>query len=327
MASSKTQSFETGHTEMIHDAQFDYFGKRVATASSDRTIKLFIISGDKQTHIVDLKGHDGPVWQVDWSHPKYGNMLASCSYDGKVIIWKESSQSWKIVFSKVIRQTGPTPTPVNSVSWAPPTFGLILAAASADGFISLISYIEQKSTFEVNSFEAHKGGCNAVSWGPDIKTGALLTKAGAGPQPKIMRIVTGGCDHRVKVWRYTPEKQKWLPDRFKNDEDKHGDWVRDVAWAPSLGLPINTIASASEDKTVVIWNEDSKTGLWFKKQTLTFSQKVWKVSWSVMANILAVSQGDNNVSLWKQSLDGTWQNLSNVKDKEKDKDKKESKKG
>jgi WD40 repeat protein len=31
----------------------------------------------------------GPVWQVAWAHPKYGHILASCSYDGKVLIWKE----------------------------------------------------------------------------------------------------------------------------------------------------------------------------------------------------------------------------------------------
>ena len=29
------------------------------------------------------------MWQVAWAHPKYGHILASCSYDGKVIIWKE----------------------------------------------------------------------------------------------------------------------------------------------------------------------------------------------------------------------------------------------
>ena len=33
--------------------------------------------------------HTGPVWQVAWAHPKFGQILASCSYDGKVIIWKE----------------------------------------------------------------------------------------------------------------------------------------------------------------------------------------------------------------------------------------------
>jgi protein transport protein SEC13 len=26
---------------------------------------------------------------VAWAHPKYGHILASCSYDGKVLIWKE----------------------------------------------------------------------------------------------------------------------------------------------------------------------------------------------------------------------------------------------
>jgi len=35
--------------------------------------------------------HEGPVWQVTWAHPKFGNILASCSYDCKVIIWKETN--------------------------------------------------------------------------------------------------------------------------------------------------------------------------------------------------------------------------------------------
>ena len=28
--------------------------------------------------------HEGPVWQVAWAHPKFGSILASCSYDRKV---------------------------------------------------------------------------------------------------------------------------------------------------------------------------------------------------------------------------------------------------
>jgi hypothetical protein len=31
----------------------------------------------------------GPVWQISWAHPKFGTLLASCSYDGSVIIHKE----------------------------------------------------------------------------------------------------------------------------------------------------------------------------------------------------------------------------------------------
>lgn len=39
------------------------------------------------SHLVN--SHTGPVWQVAWAHPKYGHILASSSYDGKVLIWKE----------------------------------------------------------------------------------------------------------------------------------------------------------------------------------------------------------------------------------------------
>ena len=38
--------------------------------------------------------HEGPVWQVAWAHPMFGNLLASCSYDRKVIIWKETNGTW-----------------------------------------------------------------------------------------------------------------------------------------------------------------------------------------------------------------------------------------
>lgn len=36
-----------------------------------------------------LLRHSGPVWQVAWAHPSFGPILASCSYDGRVYVWKE----------------------------------------------------------------------------------------------------------------------------------------------------------------------------------------------------------------------------------------------
>lgn len=34
----------------------------------------------------------------------------------------------------------------------------------------------------------------------------------------------------------------------------HKDWVRDAAWAPNLGMPLNTIASGGQDGQVgVAW--------------------------------------------------------------------------
>jgi protein transport protein SEC13 len=323
-ASTKPVSFETGHDEMIHDAQLDYYGKRLASASSDRTIKIFEVSGENHLLLATLKGHDGPVWAVSWGHPKFGTLLASCGYDAKVCIWKEEAQNnWVKVFDDVSHESS-----VNSVSWGPHSFGLSLAAASADGNISVHTYKPEQKNWDKKVFAGHKGGVNALSWGPDLKTGALLamnaaadqksaasaaaTSAAAAALKVSRRFVTGGCDNRIKIWREMDGQ--WIEQKlFVNGDNAHNDWVRDVAWAPSLGLPTNTIASCSDDKTVIIWTEDAH-GQWRKAKTLAFKVRVWKVTWSLMGNILAVAQGDNKVSLWKEALDGDWKCLTDIKD-------------
>uniref|UniRef100_A0AAQ4QLG1 Protein SEC13 homolog n=1 Tax=Gasterosteus aculeatus aculeatus TaxID=481459 RepID=A0AAQ4QLG1_GASAC len=91
---SVINTVDTSHEDMIHDAQMDYYGTRLATCSSDRTVKIFDVRNGGQILVADLRGHEGPVWQVAWAHPMYGNVLASCSYDRKVIVWKEENGSW-----------------------------------------------------------------------------------------------------------------------------------------------------------------------------------------------------------------------------------------
>ena len=49
-----------------------------------------------------------------------------------------------------------------------------------------------------------------------------------------------------------------------------------------------------------------------------FSDVIWHVSWSITGNILAVSGGANKVSLWKETLEGQWVCISDMKDKDKD---------
>lgn len=91
-------TFESGHTDQVHDAQLDYYGRRLATCSSDKLIKVFEVVGDQHAHVADLRGHEGPVWQVCWAHPKFGSLLASCSFDHRIIVWKETADNqWQQV--------------------------------------------------------------------------------------------------------------------------------------------------------------------------------------------------------------------------------------
>ena len=45
-----------------------------------------------------------------------------------------------------------------------------------------------------------------------------------------------------------------------------------------------------------------------------FDAPVWRVSWSVTGNVLAVSTGDHKVTLWKQAVTEEWTQISSVED-------------
>ena len=148
---------------MIHDAQLDYYGRRLATCSSDKTVKVFDVVGEQHVHLADLRGHEGPVWQVAWAHPKFGTLLASCSFDHRVIVWKEMQDNqWQQVTTMrsdlgyeqgnrnsrseyILAQVYITPATlhtasINSIAWAPHELGLILAVGSSDGTTSILEY-------------------------------------------------------------------------------------------------------------------------------------------------------------------------------------------
>ncbi|KAF2094572.1 Sec13 protein-like protein, partial [Rhizodiscina lignyota] len=289
------------HDDMIHDAVLDYYGRRLATCSSDKTIKVFEVEGDSHRLTETLKGHEGAVWCVSWAHPKYGTILASSSYDGKVFIWRESNNQWTKVYNFELHTAS-----VNLVAWSPHEAGCLLACASSDGNVSVLEFKDNSWSHQI--FQAHGTGVNAVSWAPAIAPGAV-TSAGGQAGGVVRRFVTGGSDCAVKIWEWNPESNTYncittLPG--------HSDWVRDVAWAPTM-LSKSYIASASQDKSVKIWTSNNPAGDW-QSTTLNFEAVAWRVSWSLSGNVLAVSTGDNRVSLWKERLSGGWENVKNIEE-------------
>ncbi len=47
----------------------------------------------------------------------------------------------------------------------------------------------------------------------------------------------------IRIWGFDEEGKKWAEEEVIKE---HDDWVRDVAWAPNIGLPGMYIASASQ---------------------------------------------------------------------------------
>lgn len=149
-------TIDSGHMDMLHGAEIDFYGLHLATCSSDNSVKIFNLNGGQRL-IADLKGHAGPVWQISWAHPRYGNILASCSYDRKVIVWKESNGGqWTNWYEYNNHDSS-----VNSVSFAPPEYGLVLACGSSDGTISILTCNLEVGTWDCKKItNAHTIGCN-----------------------------------------------------------------------------------------------------------------------------------------------------------------------
>lgn len=309
---------ETNHVDMVHDAQLDFYGRRLATCSSDRTIKIFKIERSGQhVHEATLEGHEGPVWQVAWAHPtRHGRpLLASASHDGRVIIWIEESPSmWRQFYEYSWHASS-----VNCVAFAPHEYGLIFACASSDGFVSICSQLQDGTWDERRVSDSRDGGAHthtlgatSVSWAPSIASGGLWMTERAAPPP--MRIVSGGCDHLVKVWKFENSSNNWVLDG--KPLKGHREMVRCVAWAPNVGLPRSIIASAGQDKKVILWAQELEgengAGEWSMTELPVFPGPVWSTSWSPTGSVLGVAYGDDNVTLWKEELDGTWKNVSDV---------------
>jgi|TARA_B100001769_G_C21922659_1_gene497504 protein transport protein SEC13 len=90
--------------------------------------------------------------------------------------------------------------------------------------------------------------------------------------------------------------------------------VRDVQWAPNNGgSNVQQIASCSQDGKVFIWTESNNNSStttankdYHSVLLNDFKTAVWRLSWSVVGNVLAVSDANNQVSVWKESVDGAW---------------------
>ncbi|ORY75443.1 WD40-repeat-containing domain protein [Protomyces lactucae-debilis] len=306
-----TVTVETAHGDMIHDCVLDYYGKRLATCSSDKTIKIFEIippttAGGQAQHqlLQTLRGHEGPVWQVAWAHPKFGTLLASAGYDGKIFIWREQSGQWSKLAEHHLHAAS-----VNSVAWSPHEQGAVLACASSDGKVSLLEFKEDGS-WDTRTLAAHAIGCNAASWAPAQTAGSLVSTIKPAGAEETRRFVSGGCDNLAKIWKFDAASATYV---VETTLEGHTDWVRDVAWAPSIGLPKNIIATAGQDRMVYLFTQAQGQTNWQRQplQEEPFADVVWRVSWSESGGLLAVSCGNGKIYVYKETVSG-WEEVKQI---------------
>ncbi|MEG4188954.1 WD40 repeat domain-containing protein, partial [Microcoleus sp. Pol17_C1] len=279
------------HSDGVTSVSFSPDGKTLASASIDKTIKLWDVTTGKQ--IRTLQGHSDVVWSVSFSPD--GKTLASASDDKTIKLWD-------VTTGKQIRTLQGHSYRVTSVSFSPD--GKTLASGSIDKTIKLWDVTTGK---QIRTLQGHSDVVWSVSFSPDGKT---LASASEDKTIKLWDVTTGKQirtlqGHSYRVWSvsFSPDG-KTLASASGDNTIKLWDvtigeeirtWQSSSVMSVSFSPDGKTLASASEDKTIKLWEVTTGEEI----RTLQgHSSLVRSVSFSPDGQTLASASDDKTIKLW-----------------------------
>ncbi|MBP5975020.1 CHAT domain-containing protein [Brasilonema sp. CT11] len=280
------------HTFSVNSVSFSPDGKTLASASYDKTVKLWDVNTGQE--VKTLNGHTHSVTSVSFSPD--GKTLASASRDKTVKLWDVNS-------GREIKTLNGHTSYVFSVSFSPD--GKTLASASQDKTVKLwdkdsgqeVKTLRHTSDVKSVSFSPDGKTLASVSWdktvklwninsGREIKTlighTSSVNSVSFSPDGKTLASVS--YDTTVKLWNINSGREiKTL--------NGHTSSVSSVSFSPDG----KTLASGSDDKTVKLWDINSGSEI---KTLFGHTSDVKSVSFSPDGKTLASASFDNTVKLW-----------------------------
>ncbi|XP_076045357.1 nuclear pore complex protein Nup44A [Oratosquilla oratoria] len=315
----KAKTINAEHKDLVHDVAFDFYGRRMATCSSDQSVKIWDLNEDEEwVCTYSWKTHSGSVWKITWAHPEFGQIIATCSFDRTAAVLEEViGDSGHGIQSTWIKRASlvDSRTSVTDVKFAPKFLGLQLATCSADGGIRIyeapdVMNLSQWSLqYEINA----KLPCSCISWNPSPSRLHPPLIAVGSDDPSS----SGG---KVFIYEFSENLRKWnLVETVMTVIEP----VHDIMFAPNLGRSYHILGIATKDVKIITLkplrqdeqNQSSLTRFEVRQagQFDDHSSTVWRVCWNVLGTILASSGDDGCVRLWKANYMGIWKCVSVMK--------------
>ena len=291
-----------GHTEPVHSVTFSPDGRRLASASLDKNVKIWDLATGKE--IRTIAGQNQIVTCVAWSGDS--RLLASGSG-----IWDESRPGevkvWDATTGRNLVNLAGSRAAIRAVAFSPDSQKI--AAAGWDRTVRLW---DVSTGQEVRVLRGHEFRCLAFS--PDglhLATGSrgrtiIIWNVASGAQQAILRghtrdiysvafspdgkrLVSGSWDQTVRVWDVATGKEVFAPARHT-----------DIVWGVDFSPDGQSVASASNDGSVKIWNAETGQEL----ATLRgHSGYVYSVAFSPGGRCLATASWDQTVKIWDLTSD------------------------
>ncbi|XP_032233884.2 WD repeat, SAM and U-box domain-containing protein 1 isoform X2 [Nematostella vectensis] len=274
------QSPLDGHNYHVNSCSVSPFGTLMATASTDSTLMLWNLETGECLAV--LEGHTGAVRVCRFS--PNSQFLISGSADETFIIWD-------VLLKKPVRCVDKLESSVTACAFTPD--GLHIITGTSEGKLAI--WEAQKGKF-ITQVEGHDMGVGACDFSPTFGSAVPGLSDTSGSAPQFL-LASGGNDNLVRLWTiYTASafsEECHIASRCVLDQ--HQSQVWDCCFSPNGKI----LASASGDKTVILWNPLNGVAL----HTITgHSRYVTCCSFSPDGKWLATASGDRTLRLWQLTL-------------------------
>lgn len=266
-----------GHTDLISKVAFSPDGSKIATSSYDKSIKVWDVK--RSTEIHTLKGHDDLVLSLEFS--PNGSQLISFSYDSNLILWDlETGNQLKTINFDIY----PTCS-----AFSPN--GKLLAISTDDAQVQIWDF---ETMVQLGSSIIYESSIYDLEFSPDSKVLAISSEEVQflDLESKVITKIFGGIKEKntekniVRKGAENSESQRFLyatsiefsdSGKYFSYALSNGDLViidnisnqnidtlkgnnsiiNSIAFFPNE----NQIATASNDKTIKIWQLGVKNEL------------------------------------------------------------------